>query len=69
MFLFVKQDVVELKAKSTEEEKPIYSYYKKVMETSIPKNKIISDNINLKYHEANFYDSYVSNILNPTTKF
>ena len=66
MFMFIKQNVIELKSK---EAKPLYSYYKKVSEMSIPIEKVISDTVTLKYHEATFYDSYISNILNPTGKF
>ena len=62
--MFVKQNVIELAKK--EEKKPIYSYYKKIMERPIPTERLINDSIFLKYHSASFYDSIINNILNPT---
>ena len=67
--MFAKQNVIELTSKVKGEEKPIYSYYKKIMEIPIPTKRVITDNIYLGYHEATFCDSIISNILNPTKEF
>lgn len=50
-------------------EKPIHTYYKKIMERPVPVTRLIADNIYLQYHTAKFFDNIWSNVLNPTGSF
>ena len=71
-FIYAKQNVIELKNNEKGEDgksKPIYSYYKRIIERDIPTKNVVNESIYLKLQNAVFYDSSVSNILNPSDTF
>jgi hypothetical protein len=66
IFLFVKQNVAEMKSLS---ETPIFPYYKKVMEIELDSDFVQRDLITLQNNEASFYDSSWENVFWRTRKF